>query len=119
VPRADQPPAVVSTIQALAALQATTVNVPVGGDRPFICLAIHAWSTAPFSFNVKPSSLPSKLAENPMHSYAIFGNQAGPRPFRLPRPWLLDRTATLSIELTDLSNAANTLGLAFIGYRSQ
>ena len=118
VPRMEQPPAVVPLITSLTAMQVTTSAVQVSGDRPFIALAIQAWSAGPFSLNVRASSLPAKLSENLIHSYALFGNPAAPRPFRLPRPWLLDRTATLTFELTDLSNAVNAIGLAVVGYRS-
>ncbi len=103
---------------ALTALQTKSDTFYIGGSCPFICTELRFWSTGPVLINIKPNTMPEDFGFNAGHSNALFGPSAAPVALPLSRPYLLDNKGIIKIDLTDLSNAVNSLGLALIGFRT-
>ncbi len=72
-------------------------------------------STGAFLFNLRSSDDDAFITKYPVHSdtLLLLLGEAG----KLPRPIRFQRKATLTIDLRDLSNAANSIYLTFHGFR--
>jgi hypothetical protein len=100
------------TLTALQALKGQ--KVPIDGDSDFILTGIHGTQTSTYTINVK---LPSgrQLSNNPVQNANLVGSANQPTAFP---PMLYPHGGNgPSCDLTDTSNANNTLEIVFDGYR--
>jgi hypothetical protein len=119
--RRVRPAMVAYTLAGANALGANATkgdSFPIAGSSPFVCTSIQCWSTGPFLVNLRPTTMPEDFGSAAGHSNGLFGPASAPIPLMLPRPWLLDQRATVRIDLTDLSAAANTIALILLGFRT-
>lgn len=99
----------------LANQQGVIATVTIDNDADFEWRWIIANSTGLFSV-----TLFDRKANAPLMPSAINGeNVAGTAqlPFLLPRPYKLDRTATITGTFNDRSAAPNTIQFALVGYK--
>jgi hypothetical protein len=102
---------------ALAANASKTDSFAIGGSDRFIATEVRFTSTGSVLLNLRPSTMPEDWSTGAFHSVAGFGPQAAPMPLMLPRPWLLEPTTTVRVDMTDLSAATNPLFLLLVGFR--
>lgn len=101
----------------LTASQTRSDTFAIGGSDKFICTEIRFTSTGSALLNMRPSTMPEDFSTGPFHSFAAFGPQAAPMPLILARPWLLDPTTVMRLDLTDLSGAVNPFAFILVGFR--
>ena len=123
-PNRDNRPAVVSYnatgAGALAASASAMWSFPVNGKDPFVARQLRLWSTGPLLINIRVSTYADALSyTGPLHSVAAFGPAANPEPLILDRPWLIPETATVFLDVQNLTAAINEVAFLMVGYRAQ
>lgn len=103
--------------QLLANQQNVAANVQIQNDADFEWRWIIASSTGLFSVVLTDDfmSKPLMPAGTPINSENIVGTAQ--LPFVLPKPYRLNRTATVSALFNDRSAAPNTIQLTLVGYK--
>lgn len=97
----------------LTALQAITNYSVQILDRPFKWMMLAGVSTGYFTILIKDSSNKRPFSNQQIHSSNIMGT--GTNPFPLLTPFVFAQRGSILLDITDLSNAGNTIRLGFIG----
>ena len=92
-----------------------TTTISVTREADFYLTKIVRVATGPFAFLVRDSSNDRQWSNIATHSDLAAGTAQ--LPLILPKPRFIARASTITIELTDLSLAANEVRLGFIGYK--
>lgn len=103
-----------SQINLIANGTATT-TIATTREADFYLAKLVRVSTGTFSFMVRDSSNDRQWSNVQLHS--DIGAGTAQLPLILPKPRFVARSSTLTIDITDLSGAANTVRLGFIGYK--
>jgi hypothetical protein len=104
-----------STSNALSALGTATPAVTTTADAAHVVTLITGASTGEYSITLRTDSSDRILMPLPIHSSAMVGTAE--RPFPLPKPLLLAPNTTVSLTVTDLSNATNEVWFALWGFK--
>lgn len=104
-----------STSNALAPLGTATPAVTTTADAAHVVTLITGASTGEYSLTLRTDSSDRILMPLPIHSAAMVGTAE--RPFPLPKPLLLAPNTTISLTVTDLSNAQNEIWFALWGFK--
>lgn len=91
----------------------TTVNITREAD--FYLTKIVRVSTGIFSFLMRDSSNDRQWSNISVHS--DIGAGTAQLPLILPKPRMVARASTVTIDLADLSQASNTIRLGLIGFK--
>jgi hypothetical protein len=93
-----------------------TDQAQVGGDASFLAVGLIAQGAADFLLTLKWSHLSgAAFGQMALHSRALFGSDW--RPFVFPRPQLIPHDAYVTMEVTNLSAAANPVSVYLYGYK--
>lgn len=99
----------------LASGGTATTTISVTREADFYLTKIVRVATAPFAFLIRDSSNDRQWSNIAVHS--DIGSGTAQLPLILPKPRFIARASTITIELTDLSLAANEVRLGLIGYK--
>lgn len=99
----------------LASGGTATTTISVTREADFYLTKIVRVATAPFAFLIRDSSNDRQWSNIAIHS--DIGSGTAQLPLILPKPRFIARASTITIELTDLSLAANEVRLGLIGYK--
>lgn len=99
----------------LAAGGTATTTISITREADFYLTKLVRVATAPFAFLLRDSSNDRQWSNIPVHS--DIGAGTAQLPLILPKPRFIARASTVTIELTDLSLAANEVRLGLIGYK--
>lgn len=99
----------------LAAGGTATTTISITREADFYLTKLVRVATAPFAFLVRDSSNDRQWSNIATHSDIAAGTAQ--LPLILPKPRFIARASTITIELTDLSLAANEIRLGLIGYK--
>ena len=97
----------------LTALQAVTNYSVQILDRSFKWMMLTGVSTGAFTILLKDSRNKRPFSNQQIHSQNIVGTSVN--PFPLLTPFVFERRGSILADITDLSNAGNTIRLGFIG----
>jgi len=92
-----------------------TATISITREADFFLTKIVRVSSGIFTFLVKDSSNDRQWSNIALHS--DIGAGTAQLPLILPKPRMVARASTLTIDLADLSLASNTVRLGFIGYK--
>jgi hypothetical protein len=112
---AEEPCFYVAQIVLTALQVLTRVPVNIAGDSDFLLTGIHGTSTGDFTINFR---LPGggAFANAQVHKANIIGAANQPTPIGPPAAYRAGSSGPL-LDLTDVSNAGNTLELIFSGIK--
>ncbi|MGD2066796.1 MAG: hypothetical protein PVI43_06480 [Candidatus Bathyarchaeota archaeon] len=99
----------------LAAGGTATTTISVTREADFYLTKLVRVATAPFAFLIRDSSNDRQWSNIAVHS--DIGAGTAQLPLILPKPRFIARASTITVELTDLSLAANEVRLGLIGYK--
>ncbi len=99
----------------LAAGGTATTTISITREADFYLTKLVRVATAPFALLMRDSSNDRQWANIAVHS--DIGAGTAQLPLILPKPRFIARASTITIELTDLSLAANEVRLGMIGYK--
>ena len=100
----------------LAASATISDQAQVGGDAAFLATGLIGQATGDFLLTLKWSHLSgSAFGQTALHSRALFGSDW--RPFVFARPQLIPHDAYVTMELTNLTAAANAVSVYLTGYK--
>jgi hypothetical protein len=99
----------------LSAGGTATTTISITREADFYLTKLVRVATAPFAFLIRDSSNDRQWSNIPTHSDIAAGTAQ--LPLILPKPRFIARASTITIELTDLSLAANEIRLGLIGYK--
>ena len=97
----------------LTALEAITNYSVQILDRPFKWMMLTGVSTGAFTILIKDSRNKRPFSNQQIHSSNIVGTSTN--PFPLLTPFVFEQRGSILADITDLSNAGNTIRLGFIG----
>jgi hypothetical protein len=97
-------------LTALLALNNQAVQIL---DRPFKWIWAVAQSTGTFTSQVVDGNTKRPFSNVQLHSANAWGTAQN--PFPLVQPYVFGQRGQIQVNITDLSNAGNTVHLAFIG----
>jgi len=99
----------------LAAGGTATTTISITREADYYLTKLVRVATAPFAFLIRDSSNDRQWSNIPIHS--DIGAGTAQLPLILPKPRFIARASTITLELTDLSLAANEVRLGLIGYK--
>ena len=83
-------------------------------NAPFKWIFATSTQTGPFTVQIAGRQESARsFSTMPLHYSLVFGTAQN--PFPVLNPWTFDQNGAIQINLTDLSGAANTIWLGFIG----
>lgn len=96
----------------LAANQAQqqTLNIL---NAPFKWIFATSNQTGAFTIQLADAKNLRQFFNTPLHNALVFGTAQN--PFPVLNPWTFDQNGAIQINITDLSGAANTVWLGFVG----
>ena len=92
-----------------------TTTISITREADFYLTKIVRVATGVFSFLLRDSSNDRQWSNVSVHS--DIGAGTAQLPLILPKPRFIARASTITLDLTDLSLAANTIRLGLIGYK--
>lgn len=92
-----------------------TTTISITREADFYLTKVVRVATGVFSFLVRDSSNDRQWSNVAIHS--DMGAGTAQLPLILPKPRFIARASTITIDLTDLSLASNTVRLGLIGYK--
>lgn len=99
----------------LTALGTSTQSVRITQEADFVANAVVGASTGDFTVLFRQDSSGRQFSNIPVQSSALLGTAQRPGYFQ--KPWYLPANTTATFDLTDLSNASNTLYFYLAGYK--
>lgn len=99
----------------LAPFGTNTVSIPITREADFYVTKIVRESNGPFAFLIRDTANDRMWSNRPLH--CNLGAGTANKPYILPKPRCVPRKALITIELTDMSGAANEVRIALPGYK--
>lgn len=102
----------ITTNPALGANASVQLTISIL-NAPFKWIFATSTQTGPFTVQIADAKNQRQFFNDPLHYSLVFGTAQN--PFPVLNPWTFDQNGAIQINLTDLSGAANTIWLGFIG----